>query len=696
MLRSTAQNYGNQKKSKRDMVPNQDSDRGQPCLKCGDECPGLALHYWRKICLHCKCPREEHQVMGSDQEKSVNKLLTDFQRNSASDDDSGCILEEYTWVPPGLKPDQVHQFMCALPENKVPYVNSEGEKHRIRSLLQQLPPHDNEVRYCNSLSGEEKKELRLFSEQRKREALGRGTARPVPITQGDTPCSECGKLITSGDLAVYASRAGPRSCWHPSCFICWVCKELLVDHIYFYKDGRMYCGRHHAETLKPRCTACDELIFDDECTEAEGRSWHMKHFCCFECDAQLGGQRYIMKDGHPFCCHCFETLFAEYCDACGEAIGVDQGQMSHEGQHWHANSKCFSCCNCKCGLLGRPFLPKKGLIYCSSACSRGENPLPAKTKPAPPLPPPRQSSLLPKHVPNSQEGRSRKPIAIHDFSLDGFPSAQERYHAAMRKKHNITRRSLPDLHKSSQEFTWDEAPGRRNPQVRNNASSQNLHKTDHRKSNQSLRHRDDYVKPDAMFPNGGPANDVRTAQHNMNMNTAPYSAMPPKHQQLKRRDHSGYDTDPSNSSRNFHRKASVRSEGGDRDKWSPHRRRADLHNNQPNDASHFQRPRFPKTSVSEFNGFGSRSFVDIPRQSKSMNGFYRKEEHGKHLDDSSSSSSDDDCDFFHPHRGNDPRPRIRYIEVTAPRAAPSVKPKTTKSSSKSKKRKDEKGNCIVS
>ena len=29
------------------------------------------------------------------------------QRHSHSDDDSGCALEEYTWVPPGLKPDQV-------------------------------------------------------------------------------------------------------------------------------------------------------------------------------------------------------------------------------------------------------------------------------------------------------------------------------------------------------------------------------------------------------------------------------------------------------------------------------------------------------------------------------------------------------------------------------------------------------------
>ena len=32
------------------------------------------------------------------------------QRHSQSDDDSGCALEEYTWVPPGLKPDQVRHL----------------------------------------------------------------------------------------------------------------------------------------------------------------------------------------------------------------------------------------------------------------------------------------------------------------------------------------------------------------------------------------------------------------------------------------------------------------------------------------------------------------------------------------------------------------------------------------------------------
>lgn len=40
--------------------------------------------------------------------------------NHHSDDDSGCALEEYTWVPPGLKPDQVsvceyyHRYLAPL------------------------------------------------------------------------------------------------------------------------------------------------------------------------------------------------------------------------------------------------------------------------------------------------------------------------------------------------------------------------------------------------------------------------------------------------------------------------------------------------------------------------------------------------------------------------------------------------------
>lgn len=313
-------------------------------------------------------------TMSLEMEKTITKIMYDFQRNSTSDDDSGCALEEYAWVPPGLSPEQVHQYYNSLPEEKVPYINSPGEKYRIKQLLHQLPPHDNEVRYCNGLDEEEKRELKIFSNQRKKDTLGRGNARPFPLTINGAICDKCGGQINGGDIVVFAARAGHAKCWHPQCFVCGMCEELLVDLIYFYQDGKIYCGRHHAERLKPRCCACDEIIFADECTEAEGRHWHMRHFCCYECETTLGGQRYIMKDGRPHCCNCFESLYAEYCDACGEHIGIDQGQMTYDGQHWHATEECFCCAHCKRSLLGRPFLPKQGQIYCSRSCSAGQDP----------------------------------------------------------------------------------------------------------------------------------------------------------------------------------------------------------------------------------------------------------------------------------------------------------------------------------
>jgi hypothetical protein len=194
---------------------------------------------------------------------------------------------------------------------------------------------------------------------------------------------KCDKVVENGSIGIFAARAGPQSCWHPACFNCSTCSELLVDLIYFYNttDSKVYCGRHHAEQHKPRCPACDEIIFSDECTEAESRSWHMTHFACFDCNELLGGQRYFMKASKPYCCKCFEKVHIEYCAACGESIGIDQGQITYEDQHWHASDACFKCNTCQKSLRGGlMFIPKHGVIYCSNDCLKFKNNL----QPSPP------------------------------------------------------------------------------------------------------------------------------------------------------------------------------------------------------------------------------------------------------------------------------------------------------------------------
>lgn len=47
-----------------------------------------------------------------------------------------------------------------------------------------------QAQYCTALEEEEKKELRAFSQQRKRENLGRGTVRIFPVTITGAICEE--------------------------------------------------------------------------------------------------------------------------------------------------------------------------------------------------------------------------------------------------------------------------------------------------------------------------------------------------------------------------------------------------------------------------------------------------------------------------------------------------------------------------
>ncbi|XP_056393658.1 prickle planar cell polarity protein 3-A-like isoform X4 [Hyla sarda] len=300
--------------------------QGQPCYSCKERCPGFLAHRWRKICQHCHCLWEDHGSATSPQdlERSLCHMVGVARLSSGESSTEG-TFDKYAWVPPGLTPEQVHNYFRCLPEDKVPYAQSIGERYRLKQLLHQLPPHDcetqrcclfyarpstdvsskpvlSQARYCCSLQGEEEEELLLlFSQKRKLENLGRGSVRPVSRTMSGT--------------------------------------------------------------------VCQKIIFSVECMQAEGHHWHTRHFCCFECECSIVGQRYIMKDKRPYCSPCYERLYAQYCDSCGEMIGVDEGQLSHGGQHWHASERCFCCERCGSSLLGRPFLPHHGQIYCSRACS---------------------------------------------------------------------------------------------------------------------------------------------------------------------------------------------------------------------------------------------------------------------------------------------------------------------------------------
>jgi hypothetical protein len=66
-----------------------------------------------------------------------------------------------------------------------------------------------------------------------------------------------------------------------------------------------------------------QLIFSGEYTKAMSKDWHSGHFCCWQCDESLTGQRYVLRDDHPYCIKCYESVFANVCEECNKTIGID-------------------------------------------------------------------------------------------------------------------------------------------------------------------------------------------------------------------------------------------------------------------------------------------------------------------------------------------------------------------------------------
>ncbi|XP_076177271.1 four and a half LIM domains protein limpet isoform X5 [Ptiloglossa arizonensis] len=313
-----------------------------------------------KNCTSCKCPREAHDVCHEEWVSVRSRLGLKGEESLLP---IGCDPREMglAWAPPGLPAHKVEEYFSMLPEISVPRLGSPGERYRDRQLAIQLPKQDLARAYCRHLNPKHASSADDFMAARNEIALDIGNVEEV--LEGDRECgAACHAPLKCGSLAVYASKLGLLC--HPTCFRCSECKELLVDLAYCVHDDALFCERHYAEQLKPRCAACDELIFSGEYTKAMNKDWHSGHFCCWQCDESLTGQRYVLRDEHPYCIKCYESVFANGCEECNKIIGIDSKDLSYKDKHWH--EACFLCNRCRVSLVDKQFGSKVDKIYCGN------------------------------------------------------------------------------------------------------------------------------------------------------------------------------------------------------------------------------------------------------------------------------------------------------------------------------------------
>ncbi|XP_031847933.1 four and a half LIM domains protein limpet isoform X6 [Nomia melanderi] len=336
-----------------------DREEGQPCLQCRETCSGFSPHTWRKNCTSCKCPREAHDVR-HEEWVSVRSRLGLKGEESGSSVGFDLRSKGLAWAPPGLPAHKVDEYFSMLPEISVPRIDTPGERYRDRQLAIQLPKQDLARAYCRHLNPIHASSADDFMAARNEIALDIGNVQEV--LERDLHCGACLAPLKYGSLAVSTSKLG--LLYHPNCFRCTECKELLVDLAYCVHDDTLYCERHYAEQLKPRCAGCDELIFSGEYTKAMNKDWHSGHFCCWQCDESLTGQRYVLRDEHPYCIKCYESVFANGCEECNKIIGIDSKDLSYKDKHWH--EACFLCNRCRVSLVDKQFGSKVDKIYCGN------------------------------------------------------------------------------------------------------------------------------------------------------------------------------------------------------------------------------------------------------------------------------------------------------------------------------------------
>uniref|UniRef100_A0A8C2BZ63 Actin binding LIM protein 1b n=1 Tax=Cyprinus carpio TaxID=7962 RepID=A0A8C2BZ63_CYPCA len=159
-----------------------------------------------------------------------------------------------------------------------------------------------------------------------------------------TRCNGCGDFV-EGEVVTALGKT-----YHPTCFVCTVCKRPFPagDRVTF--NGKdclcQRCIQPTSPTPKDigassNCAGCGRDIKNGQALLALDSQWHLGCFKCKACGKVLSGE-YISKDGSPYCENDYQIHFGVQCEACHQFI---TGKVLEAGdKHYHPS--CARCSRC--------------------------------------------------------------------------------------------------------------------------------------------------------------------------------------------------------------------------------------------------------------------------------------------------------------------------------------------------------------
>ncbi|KAH9941625.1 uncharacterized protein BXZ73DRAFT_6371, partial [Epithele typhae] len=200
-------------------------------------------------------------------------------------------------------------------------------------------------------------------------------------------CGGCGGAIIGRIVSAMDMR------WHPGCFRCCECDELLENLSSYAHDGKPYCHLDYHELFAPKCYHCQTTIVDERFItlddhELGKRTYHEQHFFCAECgdpflptsdpgapSRTFAGDGAFADDdvgftvyrGHPYCESCHVRLRMPKCKKCKKSIRDGMQAVEALGGKWCW--ECFTCASCDKPFDNPAFFQRENKPFCENCFS---------------------------------------------------------------------------------------------------------------------------------------------------------------------------------------------------------------------------------------------------------------------------------------------------------------------------------------